>query len=101
MEHTYIVQKGIWSPREGMRVWRSVAEFENSRRAAERCATGYPAARILRADMIHEHTEDKRVNGPHGHTCGCGHTWSDHIRTASGAWSCRYHGCGCRDVVRP
>jgi superfamily II DNA or RNA helicase len=34
-----------------------------------------------------------------GRMCECGHSWNEHIRTANGAYACKHHGCGCRDVV--
>jgi hypothetical protein len=33
--------------------------------------------------------------------CACGHRWSQHSRATNGAYACRHHGCGCRDVVPP
>jgi hypothetical protein len=33
--------------------------------------------------------------------CGCGHAWKKHARQVNGAFACRHHGCGCRDVVLP
>jgi hypothetical protein len=31
----------------------------------------------------------------------CGHRGTFHSRTANGAFACKVHGCGCRDVVEP
>jgi hypothetical protein len=36
-----------------------------------------------------------------GQSCDCGHGWIEHARTDNGAYACRHHGCGCRDVVMP
>ncbi len=106
MDIRYIVQEGIWSPRENAYVYRDVAEVMNDRAEARRIALTYPAARVLKCTIMHEHGSRTGPEGrvsepqPRGHTCGCGHTWSDHIRTASGAWACCCDGCACRDGVR-
>jgi hypothetical protein len=33
--------------------------------------------------------------------CDCGHSWTEHVQTANGAFACRHFGCGCNNVVRP
>lgn len=33
--------------------------------------------------------------------CECGHGWHEHVKTPNGAYACKHHGCGCKDVVAP
>ena len=55
MDIRYIVQEGIFSPRENAYVYRDVAEVMNDRAEARRIALTYPAARVLKCTIMHEH----------------------------------------------
>jgi hypothetical protein len=55
-------------------------------------------------DHVPEWSRKPMPNGKHyAHVeqCDCGHSWTEHVQTANGAFACRHFGCGCNNVVQP
>jgi hypothetical protein len=63
---------------------------------------GIPSWRVVWV-RAHESREAalEYVNRGSIDNCDCGHPWSQHVKTANGAYACKCFGCGCRDAVFP